>query len=141
MRLAIIIFAIFAAGAASAQSPDDILGTYWTPKKDGQLVVYRKGTQYFGRLDSFDVAGQLDEKNPVEELRSRPIVGTDLLAGFSYDDEESRWTDGTIYDAKSGKTYRCNLWFEDDEPEVLWARGFIGFSVFGRTERFVRVSD
>jgi uncharacterized protein (DUF2147 family) len=123
MRLLIIIIVLFAVGEASGAGPDDVLGKYWTPKKDGQLVVYREGDQYFGRLVAFDVAGQLDEKNPDETLRSRPIVGVD------------------IYDAKSGKTYKCHLWFEDDNTGELWARGFIGLSLFGRTERFIRVSD
>jgi hypothetical protein len=80
MRLLIIIIVLFAVGEASGAGPDDVLGKYWTPKKDGQLVVYREGDQYFGRLVAFDVAGQLDEKNPDETLRSRPIVGVDLLA-------------------------------------------------------------
>ena len=141
MRLLIIIIVLFAVGEASGAGPDDVLGKYWTPKKDGQLVVYREGDQYFGRLVAFDVAGQLDEKNPDETLRSRPIVGVDLLADFRYDEDKSRWSEGSIYDAKSGKTYKCHLWFEDDNTGELWARGFIGLSLFGRTERFMRVSD
>ena len=141
MKFMVFCFVLFATGAIAESAPDDVLGKYWLPKKDGQLVVYREGTRYFGRVVSYDVAGQLDEKNPDPALRSRPIVGLDLLSEFSYDEEAVRWVDGTIYDAKSGKTYKCHLWFKDDESGVLWARGYIGLSLFGRTERFVRVPD
>lgn len=116
-------------------------GVYWLPDKDGQMQVYQKDNKYFGRVISYDVAGQLDEKNPKPEFRSRPIVGVDLLSEFNYDEESERWVGGTIYDAKSGKTYKCRLWFEDDEPGVLWARGYIGISLLGRTERFERVKE
>jgi uncharacterized protein (DUF2147 family) len=118
-----------------------ILGTYWLPEKDGQLEIYQQGDKYFGRVVSYDVAGQLDEKNPNPHLRSRPIVGVDLLSNFRHNEESARWLGGTIYDAKSGKTYKCRLWFENNDSNALWARGYIGISILGRTELFERVSE
>ena len=125
---------VFAESAAT-----ELQGTYWLPEKDGQIEVYQKAEKYFGRIIAYDVAGQLDEKNPNPALRTRPIIGVDLLSDFIFDGESGRWIAGTIYDAKSGKTYKCKLWFEDDEPGVLWARGYIGISLLGRTERFERI--
>jgi len=121
--------------------PNSLLGRYWLPQKDGQLEIYLKSDTYFGRVIAYDVAGQLDAKNPDPQQRSRPILGVDLLPEFRFDETTSRWTGGTIYDAKSGKTYKCRLWFEDDDPGVLWARGYIGISILGRTERFERIVE
>ncbi len=42
------------------------------------------------------------------------------------------WEGGKIYDPESGKTYKCKLTLID--PNRLEVRGFIGFSLLGRTE-------
>ncbi len=130
---------LYVASIAAANDADQVLGTYWLPDKDGQLAVYKQDGRYFGRISAYDVAGQRDEKNPDKTLQSRPIVGVNLFKDFAFDADKARWVDGTIYDAKSGKTYKCRLWFEDGDRRVLWARGFIGFSLLGRTEKFERV--
>ncbi len=136
---ATICLLLFLSVASASGDSDSVLGTYWLPEKDGQLEIYEKGGRYFGRITAYDVVGQTDEKNPDKKLRDRPIIGVDLLANFVYDVNSDRWMDGTIYDAKSGRTYKCRVWFADGDQSVLWARGFIGFSLLGRTERFERV--
>jgi len=141
MKLLALCLALCFSTVAAAPQSDTLLGRYWLPEKDGQLEIYRQGDRYSGRVISYDVAGQLDEKNPQPEMRSRPIVGVDLLSGFRFAENSGRWEDGTIYDAKSGKTYQCRLWFDDDDFGVLWARGYIGISIFGRTEQFVRIVE
>ncbi len=141
MKYFAVCLVLLATIATAEPSSTTLPGVYWLPEKDGQMQVYQKDKKYFGRVISYDVPGQLDEKNPNPEFRSRPIVGVDLLSEFNYDKESERWVGGTIYDAKSGKTYKCRLWFEDDEPGVLWARGYIGISLLGRTERFERVRE
>ncbi|MFK7895298.1 MAG: DUF2147 domain-containing protein [Myxococcota bacterium] len=118
-----------------------MLGRYWLPDRDGQFEISKREGRYFGRVISYDKPGQLDIANEDPELRSRPFVGVDMFADFHFEKSESRWAGGTIYDAMSGKTYDCNLWFEAGEPGVLQARGYIGFSFLGRTEQFVRVEE
>jgi uncharacterized protein (DUF2147 family) len=139
--LAAICAMLFSLPAAEGSDGSTLLGHYWLPEKDGQLQVYERNGRFFGRVTAYDVAGQKDENNPDEKLRDRAIVGVDLLSGFRYEADSGRWVDGKIYDAKSGKTYKCRLWFEDGNDGVLWARGFIGFSLLGRTERFERIVD
>jgi uncharacterized protein (DUF2147 family) len=136
---ATICLLLFTSGVSAGGDSDRILGTYWLPEKDGKLEVYETGGRFFGRITAYDVVGQTDEKNPDKKLRDRPIIGVNLLTNFAYDIDSDRWMDGTIYDAKSGKTYKCRVWFEDGDKSVLWARGFIGFSLLGRTEKFERV--
>lgn len=141
--LATMVFWLLAGGLTASASTvvraDALLGRYWLPDHDGQFEIYEREGRYFGRVISYDVPGQLDDANADPALRSRPFVGIDMFAGFRFDAAEGRWTGGTIYDGKSGKTYDCNLWFEAGEPHILQARGFIGFAFLGRTERFERV--
>ena len=58
-----------------------------------------------------------------------------ILEGFQAKSAE-KWADGTIYDPNNGKTYSCTLELENEK--TLKVRGFIGVSLFGRTERWTR---
>ena len=48
-----------------------------------------------------------------------------------------RWTGGQIVDPDNGKTYRCEIVVEDSGNK-LKVRGYVGFSLFGRTEYWLR---
>ena len=141
MKLVALCLALCISAVAGAPQPDTLLGRYWLPEKDGQLEIYRQGDRYSGRIVAYDVAGQVDVKNPDPKMQSRSIVGMDLLSGFHFDKKSRRWDGGTIYDAKSGKTYKCRLLFDDNDLSVLWARGYVGLSILGRTERFIRIVE
>lgn len=117
---------------------DQIIGKWWSPKKDGQIEIYKLGNKYFGKLIWGKDGTKKDTKNPKEELRSRPLVGMDLFTNFTYNASDAQWIDGKIYDPESGKTYSCKMWLTD-EGKTLNARGFIGFSLLGRTEKFTRL--
>ena len=124
-----------------AQKKDDILGKWLNPSGEGQIEIYKRGDKFFGKLawikEPNDASGKpkTDEKNPTESLRSRPVLGLEILKNFIFDD--GKWIDGTIYDPKSGKTYSCKLTLKDNNQ--LSVRGFIGVSLIGRTEVFKRV--
>jgi uncharacterized protein (DUF2147 family) len=110
-----------------------IIGVYWSPKKDAKIEIYKRGDQYFGR--SIWLANpKNDAENPDSRLRKRALLGLDLLTGFSY--EDGIYTNGKIYDPESGKTYSCKMSFSGQNLKV---RGYIGISMFGRTEIFERV--
>lgn len=76
-----------------------------------------------------------DINNPVESKQENPVLGMDLLKGFEKTDEDT-WENGTIYDPNKGKTYKCKLTLEGKDQ--LNVRGFIGFSLLGRTEEWTR---
>jgi uncharacterized protein (DUF2147 family) len=59
-----------------------------------------------------------DVRNPKVELRQRPLIGLSLLKDFRRE-SDTKWTDGSIYDPESGRTYRATLtWRSHDELEV-----------------------
>lgn len=57
-----------------------------------------------------------------------------ILKNFLF--REGKYSDGQIYDPDSGKTYDCMMWLEGLKLKV---RGYVGVSLFGRTETFERV--
>jgi len=79
-----------------------------------------------------------DENNPDLTLRGRPLKSLAVLTGFEYDGE-NRWVNGIIYDPNSGNTYKATVTLADND--TLKVRGYVGFSLFGRTETWTRVHD
>jgi len=139
ISLLLLITAISFTGFA--QNKDAIVGTWVNATGEAHVNIYKKGEKYFGKIDWLkapkDEKGKpkTDYKNPDESLRSRPILGMEMLKDFVYDD--GKWTDGKIYDPKSGKTYSCNMNIKDNGQ--LNMRGYIGISLIGRSETWKRV--
>jgi uncharacterized protein (DUF2147 family) len=126
--------------SAFAQNKDAIIGKWLNPSGEGQIEIYKKGDKYYGKLawmkePNLNGKPKLDSKNPDENLKKRALLNLEILKDFVYDG--SKWTDGTIYDPKSGKTYSCNLSLKS--TDVLNVRGYVGISLLGRSETFRRV--
>lgn len=122
--------------AQAQQAADKVLGTYWGPDKDGKVQIYKQGDKYFGKI-VWVKAPRKDTKNPDASKRNREVLGLVIFENFKYDGD-GEWTDGSIYDTKTGKTYDCKLWMEEG-GKVMMARGYIGISLLGRTARFERI--
>jgi len=60
-----------------------------------------------------------------------------MLKNFEFNGK-STWDHGTIYDARSGKTYSCNLTLQPDKS--LKVRGYMGISLFGQTNIWTRAN-
>jgi uncharacterized protein (DUF2147 family) len=128
------ILAIFSQGfTIKIVNPNEIIGLYWSPEKDAKIEIYQKGNKYFGK-SVWVATPRKDTKNPKESLKTRDILGIELLTGFSYND--GIYNGGEIYDPETGRTYSCKMSLEGNKLKV---RGFIGISLLGRTEYFERI--
>jgi uncharacterized protein (DUF2147 family) len=76
-----------------------------------------------------------DRENPDTALRSRPLCGLSIGTGFHQDDP-THLSGGHLYDPKSGHTYKGAIAAEGD---ALHLRGYIGISLFGRSETWKRI--
>ena len=77
----------------------------------------------------------IDDKNPEDSLKSRPVLGLQILRGFTYAGDRV-WSGGKIYDPKSGNDYSAKMTLVDDQNLDL--RGFVVIPLFGRTEKWTR---
>ena len=125
----------------SAQKADAILGQWVNPNGQDHILIYKKGNKYFGKLDWIkfpnDEQGKpkTDKNNSDKTLQSRPDLGLELLKDFTFDGDDV-WDDGTIYDPKNGKTYSCKMTLDGNSLRI---RGYVLFSIFGRTEVWTRL--
>ncbi|HVK47335.1 MAG TPA: DUF2147 domain-containing protein [Pseudobacter sp.] len=138
--LTLTISTMFAL-AARGQQADQVLGQWLSEDKDGKIEVYKTGDKYFGKLiwasKMYEADGRTprkDEKNTDPALRSRNLKDLVLLSNFIYDD--GVYTDGKIYDPKSGKTYSCKMTMAGEKLNI---RGYVGLSILGRTTVWTRV--
>jgi uncharacterized protein (DUF2147 family) len=79
---------------------------------------------------------KVDRENPDVSQQSKPILGMIMLWGFKFA-KDNLWEDGHIYDPRDGKTYKCKMTLKS--ADVLDVRGFIGFSLIGKTNTWTRV--
>ena len=126
---------------SAAPNPDDVIGVWLNSSGEGQVEIYKEGNKYFGKIiwlkkpNNSKGTPKLDANNPDESMRAKPLWGSLILRNFKYDNGE--WNGGRIYDPQNGKDYKCYMKLKD--PKTLSVRGYIGFSLLGRTEVWTRV--
>jgi len=101
----------------------------------GKVQIYKQGDAYFGKITGGTKETKTDTKNPEPSLRNRDLLGLIILKDFHYNNK-GKWEDGTIYDPNNGKTYSCIIGMKDNHK--LEVRGYVGISLFGRTEEWTR---
>lgn len=67
--------------------------------------------------------------------KDKPIVGLTILKGLSKDGNE--WSGGQILDPNKGKLYKCTV--KLNGTDKLDVRGYVGISLIGRTQTWLRV--
>lgn len=136
-----IVLLLFCSLDVFSQNKDTILGKWLSASGEAHIQIYQNGNKFSGKLvwlkDPLDVNGKpmLDKKNPKNELTKRPILGLIFLKDFIFKD--GIWEGGNIYDPKTGKTYSCKI--SAAGKDKINVRGFVGFSMLGRTEIWPRV--
>jgi uncharacterized protein (DUF2147 family) len=68
-------------------------------------------------------------------FKGKPVKGLRFIWGLK-DDGNGQWSGGNILDPKTGKVYRAKITQEGNSK--LQVRGYVGISVLGRTQTWVR---
>jgi uncharacterized protein (DUF2147 family) len=140
-KLFLMMAMLFATSIVFAQSADAVVGKWINGDNNAHIQIFKSGNSYDGKLiylkDPKDENGKakVDAKNPNSNLKTRPILGLQLLNNFNYDD--GTWEDGTIYDPKTGKTYSCKITMNGKDK--LNVRGYVGISLIGRTDVWTKL--
>lgn len=147
VAFAAVIISMTSFKNPKGNSGDKIIGK-WIAIEDKNVIVqvYRSGTEFKARIIWFDdsddkgrpMATRCDTKNPDKNLRSRKLIGLEVLRGLTYNADEDEWQDGHIYDPSSGKEYCAKAWLTGDGN--LKVRGYWHFEVFGQNICFTKTN-
>jgi len=109
---------------------DDVTGD-----KLSVVEIYKNDEKYFGKITHLfeDPLDSVCDKCEGDNY-NKPIIGLVIIENIIEEDKE--YNGGTILDPNNGKSYKCYLELEDNNKLKL--RGYIGFSLFGRTQYWQR---
>ncbi|PKA14495.1 MULTISPECIES: DUF2147 domain-containing protein [Leptospira] len=148
MKKSLVLFVVLAAflvGESTFADALPVVGKWKTiDDEDGKeksvVELYEQGGKIYGKIaslrDPLDKDGKPKVCTKCEGAdKDKPVIGLVIIKGLSLDDDE--YSGGTIMDPNNGKTYKCKLKATDGGAK-LNVRGFIGFSLIGRTQTWLK---
>jgi uncharacterized protein (DUF2147 family) len=130
---------------AQQQKADAIAGKWMSTENNLEVEVFKQNSEYKARLLWFDdsddktkpTATRLDEKNHDKTLRTRRLIGIEVLHGLQYNKDDDEWQGGVIYDSSTGKNWDAKAWI--NTTGMLKVRGYWNIPLLGETMSFKKV--
>jgi len=139
----IIAFILLSCGLNAFAANTSVVGKWKTiddetGKPKSIVEIFQDGDNFKGRIISLI---DPEKPNPVCEKcegdkKDKPIEGLEFIWDMK-DKGDGQWAGGQILDPKKGKVYKCKMTLKDDGAK-LEVRGFIGFSLLGRSQTWNR---
>lgn len=111
-----------------------------TGKPRSIVRIWEENGQFFGKVEQSlnpERAGRRCDKC-TDERKDQLIVGMTIIRGLKQSGED--YSGGEILDPDNGKVYRCKLQVKE-HGSVLSVRGYLGASLFGRSQTWTREPD
>jgi uncharacterized protein (DUF2147 family) len=103
----------------------------------GTVRLYEENGAIVGRIAT--TADPKDARDVCDlcpgDRRNKPIIGLIFLRNMKK--QGSEYGGGDILDPDTGRVYRCKITVEDGGKKLL-VRGFVGFSLLGRSQVWIR---
>ncbi|HXB41447.1 MAG TPA: DUF2147 domain-containing protein [Bacteroidia bacterium] len=147
MKYTLVVICVLFAGIkisfGQTFNTDAILGMWLTGTGKAAVTIYKDGNKYFGKITWLknpldEGKPRIDKNNPDEKKKTDPLMGANILKEFIFAGGD-KWEKGTIYDPENGKTYSCKITMVNESK--LDVRGFVGISMLGRTQVWIRIPD
>ena len=126
----ILALVLVPAQRAAAQS---IAGTWFTEDSSSKVTITQSGNAYTGKVTWVKTDGAVDAKNSDPALRTRPIMGIDILTGCTGDATSAK---GCRIYAPKRSSYDAELNLDKDGTLKVKVKAGIG----GKTQTWTRGS-
>ena len=135
-----IIITFFVFLSINLFSQKEITGLWLNQDNDAEIKITQKQNKYYGEItwllkpNNEKGHPKKDTKNPDPQKQNQKILGLEIIKNLEFSKKE--WSKGTIYDPKTGKTYKLYAKIKDKK---LHLRGYVGVSLIGKTNTWTRV--
>ncbi len=147
MKIALFLLSIMYIFISSVAFSDNMspIGTWQTIADSGAdkgkavsyIEIFKHNGLYFGKIKRLLLKPADTKCDKCKgTLKNKPIVGMTILSNLKKNG--NRYSGGRILDPANGKTYRCYMQVLSGGKK-LKVRGYIGFSLLGRTQYWYRV--
>ena len=135
--LSIVVFFIFQVSFSQTifgkwKTVDDETGM-----ENGIVEIYEKAGKVYGRI--IEILEKEKKHFKCEmcegEDKNKPILGLVIIKGLKK--KGDFYEGGKVIDPKNGKSYHCKMTLEGKDKLIV--RGYIGISLFGRSQTWFRI--
>lgn len=144
MRFMILLAALVISAPTFAAAPQQVkapTGLWLTENQRSVIELYqcKSGEPLLCGKIAWIIDGgmQFDTKNPDSSKHKRPLCGMTIVSNLKMS-SPTFWTGGKVYKADEGDTYDANMTILSSDSVEL--RGYVGISMFGKTQKWKRVS-
>lgn len=143
---ALFVLLIISTVPSSGQSlkPSELICGKWENTQKSLIIqVYVDHGEFKAKILWYkDTEGKpldywTDRRNPDPKLRSRKILGMQILRNLKYRPKTNSWEDGIVYDSKHGKEWNSSAYIDKDGD--MKVRGYWHVKFIGKTMTFFRV--
>jgi uncharacterized protein (DUF2147 family) len=135
--LSIVVFFIFQVSFSQTifgkwKTVDDETGM-----ENGIVEIYEKAGKVYGRIIEILEKEKKHLKCEIceGEDKNKPVLGLVIIKGLKK--KGDFYEGGKITDPKNGKSYNCKMNLEGKDKLIV--RGYIGISLFGRSQTWFRI--
>lgn len=112
-----------------------------TGKERSLVRISEQGGALVGRIEKrLDPTAKPDATcgKCTDDRKDKPMDGLEIIRAVQTGGDGKVWEGGNILDPEDGKVYKLKLTPVEDGKK-LEVRGFVGFSLLGRTQTWLRV--
>ena len=141
--LGLVLACTAIASAAQSASPTGAWKTIddATKKEKSVVRIVDNGGVYNGRIEKLlesTMAPDAVCKECTDDRKDKPVVGLLIVRNMKQSaDDKSVFEGGDILDPANGKVYKAKMKLIDNGTK-LEVRGFVGISLLGRTQTWIR---
>lgn len=139
----LLLFSVITQKAVPMRSAERVCGKWESVDKNLQVQVFMQDSKFVAKITWYDDGDLVnmdkwtDKHNPDPALRSRKILGLNILKDMVYHEDTNSWEDGTVYDARHGREWNASAYI--DKNGLLRVKGYWHFKFIGRTMTFKRM--
>lgn len=141
MLLVLAAASPIASAAADLSSPEGLWAlTEGEGGRPGLIRIFAQDGAFYGRIESGSPGEHSSARctRCTDDRKDQPIIGLVIMRHLRRRDDE--YVGGDILDPTTGAIYRCRFQLTDGGRK-LRMRGYLGFSLLGRTQTWVRIDE